>query len=154
MAWSRSNFIKMLHAAIEDDRNGRFANTVEAFRSHGHIVLGDDGTFETLCNDDNYVIFIHQLLDCWVDSISHPTAYSYIQRTEWVGFAESLLGAIKNGRVPSHSQWNYIYTLQCEHCHQQTKLDRGRFRCKECERVVEFRSPSMTPDTARDITKP
>ena len=154
MAWSRFNFIKMLQDAIEDDRNGRFANTVEAFRSHGDIVLGDDGTFETLCNNDNYVIFIHQLLDCWVDSISQPAAYPYIQTTEWAGFAESLLGDIECGRTPSHSQWNNVYTLQCDDCHQPTRLDGGHFRCEQCERIVEFRSPSIKPPAKRDITKP
>lgn len=146
MTWTTGQFVELLRTAISDARNDGFSNTIEGCRSHGGIILSDDGSFETLCKCDNYVIFIHQLLDCWVDSISHPTAYGYIDPKEWLGFAESLFHDIELGRVPSHAQWNNVFTIRCELCGNRTTLHCGEFTCQDCRQSTEFKSPFLNPN--------
>jgi hypothetical protein len=132
-------FLELLRRAVRDYREGRFQENVTTYPDMSDIGLSDDGSFEALCNRNNYVQFIHELIDCWVDSSSHPEAYPNVPADEWVDIASSLLDDVENSRVPSHPLWNFIWTLRCDRCHGVTQLCDDRFHCDACDHISVFR---------------
>ena len=131
----------MLDDAIADFRRDDFANCVRAFEPYEHLILGDDGSFESLCNKAAYVGYIYQLLECWVDSQSRPDGDPDLTPSDWLGIAESLRDDIRKNRNPTDGRWNLIYTEICHVCRVHTKLEEGRFVCPTCGGEEIFAKP-------------
>ena len=139
MPLTESYFVQLLQLALRLDREGRFDEFSQQHGDIGDLILSDDGTFEALCASNDYVVFIHQLLDCWIDSKQHP--YTDVPDEEWPEIGESLINDIRHQRIPSHPLWEFIWTLRCTQCGEWTKNIGSAFTCPKCNATMEFRIP-------------
>lgn len=140
MSWPPCYFVDLLGSAIGNYHAGRFDETVREVCDPGFDVQEDD-TFDLLCKQDGYTIYIYHLLECWVDSRSRPNDYPTLNANDWIAIAESLLEDIRLKRPPSDTRWNVIVTEWCHDCERHTCLDDGRFKCPNCQREYDFTIP-------------
>ena len=142
MAWKTSDFIEMLERAIVNFHHDDFSKSISEFKSHGEVVLSDDGSFEQLCHRDHYALYAYALIENWI--ASYPGGYDHIAASDWPQFAQSFLNDVDANRTPSQKQWNNIYTLQCPICHAKSRHVSGQIICTECGQEIEFKKPADT----------
>tara|TARA_Y100000114_G_C11491442_1_gene200059 strand:+ start:78 stop:431 length:354 start_codon:yes stop_codon:yes gene_type:complete len=107
MGYTKEYFTGLLCEAIKNYEENNFKKTVNGFSKD--IILSDDGSFEDLVDKYPFIIYIHELLDNWTESISNPSAYEHVAEEDWVQIAVSLKEDIEKNKVPSHEKWKYIY---------------------------------------------
>lgn len=140
MEITRDEFTKRLRRAIHDSEAGTFKSTISDVRQLGSLVC-ENPVADKLFDVDYYALYAFQLLEHWVDSHRTPWAYDYIAQNEWPEFARSLLADIDCERIPSHRQWNNIFTLKCPTCRGSSQHVGGRIVCQNCDAEIEFVIP-------------